>query len=134
MRWDRRGYWTADVLARVFPLKPRPGREDRRFGLRPGPGRCILYGSGARGSRAVGDGPGKKAAEGSLFLVDTPRAFWYLAYLLWESSRPGWRSSMVEHLTCNEEVGGSSPLASSRDGRPYVGLGCSSIRARRRSV
>ena len=26
----------------------------------------------------------------------------------------GWRSSMVEHLICNEAVGGSSPLASSR--------------------
>ena len=26
----------------------------------------------------------------------------------------GWRSSMVEHLICNEAVGGSSPFASSR--------------------
>ena len=35
-------------------------------------------------------------------------------YLKWSYGDFGWRSSMVEHLICNEEVGGSSPFASSR--------------------
>ena len=35
-------------------------------------------------------------------------------YLNWSYGDFGWRSSMVEHLICNEEVGGSSPFASSR--------------------